>query len=154
MVLKLGHAVEARIHFDADDELVDIFASFRNNEIMRNVRFDWLVTCYGNELCLNYSSHYQQGYICNKLRAAARVLSASKSISPELTDLSSLFHVKRCNTVIEAIRCMGKFDRRTKLFGCPGTASKTVTLINTIGELLETEAMKLEKPEIEKYNVS
>lgn len=102
------------------------------------------------QLCLNYSPHYQQGYICSKLRAAAKVLHVSKSISSEVTDLSSLFHVKHCNTVVEAIRIMGKFDRQNKLFGSPGTASTTVTLTNTVGELLVTEVMKSDEPEKER----
>ncbi len=150
MVQQMGRAIENRLHHNASEELVCIFAKFRENEIIRNVRFDWLLICYGNELCLNYSPHYQEGYICNKIRAAAKLLCAAKSISSELSDLSSLFHVKNCNTVIDAIRFMAKFDRQTKLFGSPGTASTTVTLINTIGELLVVEAMKLDDPDKER----
>lgn len=150
MVQQMGRAVENRVHSDASEDLMKIFATFRESEMIRDVRFDWLVICYGNELCLNYSPHYQHGYICSKIRAAAKLLHASKSISPEITDLSSLFHVKNCNTVIEAIRSMGKFDSKTKHFGSPGTASTTETLINTIGELLGIEAIRMDDENIEK----
>lgn len=126
VVQQLGRVVESRVHSDATEDLIEIFSKFRENEIIRNVRFDWLVVCYGNELCFNYSPHYQEGYICSKLRAAAKVLGASKSISPEITDLSSLFNVKHCNTVIEAIRSMGKFNHQTKVFGSPGTACDAI----------------------------
>lgn len=143
---QLGRAVDGRVHHEASQDLVDIFATFRQNENIRHIRFDWLVVCYGNELCLNHSPHYQQGYICGKLRAAGKVLRASKSISAEITDMSSLFHVKHCNTVVDAIRSMGKFDYNTKRFGSPGTASCTVTLINAIGEMLVVEYLKLDDP--------
>lgn len=149
-VHELGRAVEGRLHPDASQDLVLIFARLRENEHIRYIRFDWLVVCYGNDLCLNNSPHYQQRYICDKLAAAGKVLRASKSISTELTDMSSLFNVKHCNTVIGAIHSMGKFDHKTKRFGSPGTASATVTLINTIGELLLIETMKSDDPEKEK----
>lgn len=149
IVHELGRAVEGRIHSDASDDLAKIFAKFRESECIRLIRFDWLVVCYGNELCLNYSPHFQEGYIRSKLRAAATLLRVSKSTT--ITDLlSSLYHVKNCNAVIEAIRIMGKFDPQTKLFGSPGTALTTVTLINTIGELLDSESTKLDDPEKER----
>lgn len=141
---QLGRALEGRILPEASDDLNEIFARFHDNENIRSVQFDWLVICYGNELCLNYSPHYQVDYIRSKLRAAAKVLQLSKEISSDISDLSSLFHVRKCNTVVEAISKMGKFDRQSKLFGSPGTASTTVTLINTIGDMLVAESMKLE----------
>lgn len=145
-IQQLGRAIEGRVSPEASQDLVDLFATLGKNENIRHVRFDWLVVCYGNELCLNHSPHYQQG----KLRAAAKVLCASKSIRPELTDMSSLFHVKHCNTVVDAIRSMGKFDVETKRFKSPGTAATTVTLINAIGDLLLVETMKLDDPEKER----
>lgn len=145
-VHQLGRAIEGRLHPDASEDLLDLFARFRENENIQHIRFDWLVISYGNDLCLNHSHHYQQGYICGKLRDAGKILRASKSISTEITDMSSLFHVKQCNTVVDAIRSMGKFDHKTKRFGSPGTASTTVTLINAIGELLVIEAMKSDDP--------
>lgn len=78
---QLGRALEGRIHHDASDNLNEIFAQLRDDECIRMVQFDWLVVCYGNELCLNYSPHYQEDYIRSKLRAAAKVLQFSKDIS-------------------------------------------------------------------------
>lgn len=142
-----GRVVEGRLHNDASDYLVNIFAKLRDNACIRMVRFDWILILYGNDLCLNYSPHYQEGYICSKLRAAAKVLQASKSIDSGITDLSSLYYVTKCNTVVEAIRSMAKFDPQTKLFGSPSTALTTITLINTIGDLLVTEVGKLDQRE-------
>lgn len=150
IVHQLGRAVDGRLYKDASDDLVDLFATFRKNQNIQYVRFDWLVICYGNELCMNHSPHYQKDYICGKLRAAAKVLRTSKSIATDISDMASLFHVKHCNTVVDAIRTMGKFDGDTKLFGSPGTASTTVTLINSIGDMLLTEYMKMDDPEKER----
>lgn len=141
VVIELGRAVEGRLHTDASDDLVDMFAKIRENESVRLIRFDWLAVCYGNDLCLNYTPHYQHGYICAKLRATAKLLNESKSLSKEITDLSSLFRFNNFNIIIEAILNIAKFDRRTKLFGSPTTALTTVTLVNTIGDLLEDETM-------------
>lgn len=142
-VQQLGRAVEGRLHSDADQDLVDLFGKLRENENIRYIRFDWLVICYGNDLCLNHSPHYQQDYICGKLRAAGKLLRESMSISKAITDMSSIFYVENCNTIVEAIRNMGNFDPKTKRFGSPGTAATTVTLVNAIGELLNVEAMKM-----------
>lgn len=147
---QLGRAIEGRLHAEASKELVEVFVRLRENENIRCIRFDWIVIHYGNDLCLNHSLDYQHGYICGKLRAAGKVLRESKSISSEITDMSSIFNVKHCNTIVEAIRNMGKFDYNTKRFGSPGTASTTVTLINAIGELLVIEAIKLDDQEKER----
>ncbi|KAJ6639270.1 hypothetical protein Bhyg_12013 [Pseudolycoriella hygida] len=143
---QLARAVEGRLHAEASQELVDLFARLRESENIRCIRFDWLVICYGNELCLTHSPHYQQSYICGKLRAAGNFLRQAKLISSEITDMSSIFHVRHCNTVVDAIRYMGKFDHKSKRFGSPGTALTMVTLINTIGDLLASEDMKMDDP--------
>lgn len=150
VVTQLARFHEGRLHVEASEDLHTAFASIRDNASIRMVRFDWLVVAYGNELCLNYSPHYQQTYIRSKLRASATLLQTSRSISSDVSDLSSLFHVTQCNTVIGSIRIMGKFDVLTKLFQSPGTASTTVTLINTIGDLLVIEAMKADDQEKER----
>lgn len=150
IVKQLGRALEARVHPAASDDLNNVFSKFRDSEEIRTIQFDWLAICYGNELCLNYSPYYQEGYIRSKIKAAAKLLHISQAMLPQIDDLASLFHVKHCNTVINAIRKMGKFDCRSKLFGSPGAALTTVTLINTVGELLITESMKLEDEEMER----
>lgn len=150
---ELGRTAENIIHCEASDDLCGVFSQIRVNrssEYVRQIRFDWLAIMYGNDLCLNYSPDYQHGYIRSKLRACAKVLMAAKTISSEVSDFSSLFHVTQCNTVVDAIRQVAKFDPQTKLFGAPGTALTAVTLINTVGEVLLIERMKKNKPEQER----
>lgn len=147
----LGRACEGRLHADACPELnEEIFARMRPTEFLRLIRFDWLVVCYGNILCLNFSPHYQHGHIRNKISSAGKLLLAAKSISSNVTDFASLYHVQMCDIVIEAIRSVAKFDMKAKQFQSPATASALVTLINTIGDWLVTESVRFDNAETER----
>lgn len=150
VVKQLGKAVEGRVHPEASDKLNTLFSKFRDNEGIRSIQFDWLAICYGNELCTTYSPHYQEGYIRSKISATAKLLNISKSISPEITDLSSVFAVKYCQTVVESIRKMAKFDEKSKMFGSPGTAATTVTLINALGDMLIAESIRMDDEKMER----
>lgn len=91
--------------------------------------------------------------IQQKLRDAGRLLIAARKISSKITEFSSLYHVNHCDTVVQAIRDVTKFNSTTKQFGAPSTASTLITLINSIGELLIIELMKADEREQES-NVS
>lgn len=125
IVEELGRAVEGRLHAEASDELRTVISSaIREDEVVLLIRYDWIIILFGNDLCLNYMQIYQYAMI--------------------RSDFASLYHVKNCNLVIDAIRSVAKFDSISKRFKSPGTASALVTLINTIGDLLIIEYMKLE----------
>ncbi|XP_037037455.1 uncharacterized protein LOC119075167 [Bradysia coprophila] len=142
---ELGLALEGRCHVDACDDLREIvFPKMRQNETVRRIRFDWLIIAFGNDMCDNYSAHYQQQLIRTSLRKAGKLLVAAMSSSSEISEFSTLYHVKRCNTVIDAIRKVAGFDFTSKKFKSPGTASTLVTLINAIGDQLIIESMKLD----------
>lgn len=150
IVKVLGRAVEGRLHAVACDELRTlIFPFMRKDECVQVISFDWLIITFGNDLCLNYSPVYQHDLIRKKLREAGKLLIAAKSICNEITDFESLFHVKKCNTVIETILKVARFDCKMKTFQSPSTAATTVTLVNAIAELLLVETMKPDNPEKE-----
>lgn len=142
VVHELSRGVEGRIHHEASDDLREIFKMIREDESIRMIRFDWLVIHFGNDMCLNYSPIYQHGYTCSKIRDAARILSAAKSISPKITDLESFFQLEHCNTAIETIRKITRFDIKTKEFDIPSTALTLITLIIALADLLITENLK------------
>lgn len=140
---ELGRAVEGRIHTQTCDDLqLTIFPSMVQDDAAKAAQFDWLVVTYGNDLCLNYGEHYLQGMVRDKLKSAGKILVAARSISSEITDFSSIYNVKHCETVIGAIRKVAKFDPKTKTVKSPHTASSMVILVNTLGELLIVESMK------------
>src|SRR5687768_253204 len=98
----LSRTVEGRAHPNACHMLIDlVIPKVRNPEVAQAFRFDWLIIEFGNDLCLNYFREHQVRLIRDKLRDAGKLLLAAKSISPEITDLSSLFQVKHCNVAIE-----------------------------------------------------
>ncbi len=151
LVKELGRAIEGRYHVDACDDLrTNVLPKMRDDKAVQLIRFDWLVIAFGNDLCLNYSPHYQQQLIRTSLRKAGKVLLAAKSISLEIKGFDSLYHVKNCNTVTEAIRKVAGFDSTKKEFKSPGTASTLVTLMNAIGEHLVIESMKLDDSQKER----
>lgn len=150
-MLELKRTLEDRYHPDACDDLrTTVFPKMREDQYVHAIRFDWVVVTFGNDLCLNYSPHFQQQLIRTSLRKAGKVLHAAKEIDPGITDFASIYHVKHCNTVIAAIRAVTGFDSKLKEFKSPGTASTLVTLINTIGEVVVTEYMKRDDPENER----
>ncbi len=153
IVKQLGRTVEGRSHRTASDELTNlVLARMQDDEFSRIIRFDWLIISYGNDLCLNLNTITQNNCIRNYLKNAGKLLIALKSVSSDITDLASMYHVKHCNAVVEAIRVVSRFDVHTKKIGSPGTASALVTLVNNIGDLLVIERMK-ENDTVEEKNV-
>lgn len=150
-IKSLGRAIEKRVHSDACDDLVDkIFPNMRADDCVDVIRYDWLLNAFGNDLCLNYSPHFQQDLIKRQLRACGKLLVAARSISEGITDFASILHVRNCNTIINAIRMVSGFNAETKTFKHPSTAASSVTLVNKLAELLLVESMKAEKEDDEK----
>ncbi len=149
-VKAFGRAIEKRVHVDACDDLCDkIFPTMRNDDCVEVIRYDWVLTAFGNDLCLNYHAHYQQDLIKRHLRAAGKLLVAARSINDGISDFTSILHVKNCNTIIDAIRIVSGFNTETKTFKSPSTAATSVTLVNKISEVLLVESMKSENQQQE-----
>ncbi|KAJ6647774.1 hypothetical protein Bhyg_02997 [Pseudolycoriella hygida] len=146
-VLVLGRMVEGRVHEDACDILKDILAHMKEDDILRLVRFDWLITAYGNALCESVLEEFQFNVISGKLRLAGRLLSILKSITPEVTDFASLYKPKVFDNVIKAIRVIGKFDPIKKHYGSPSTSKAAVTLIRAVVSMLAGEYIRTEDVE-------
>ncbi|XP_037052125.1 uncharacterized protein LOC119085748 isoform X2 [Bradysia coprophila] len=149
-VKEFSRLVEGRLHVEASQDLHTVFSGMSDDEEIAIIRFDWIVIAYGNDLCINLWRDYQLRVIKTKLRNAGKLLIASKSICPDITDVASLYHVSNCNTLVGAVRMIAGFDSDTKAFKSPGTASTLVTLVNAIGELLLIEYMKRDDEEKEK----
>lgn len=147
-VLVLGRMLEGRIHELACATLrLDIFPYMTEDDIVRSIRFDWLIIVYGNKLCDRHTEVFQNNVISQKLRRAGRLLSELKTIQPNATDFASIFQPKFYNSVIQAIRVVGKFDPVTKYYGSPSTSAAAVTEIRAIGEALVAEYIKQENVE-------
>lgn len=146
-VLLLGRMVEGRIHEEACKTLNDVISHMTEDDIVRLIRYDWLIIAYGNGLCDSILEVHQSYVISSKLRLAGRLLSILKSIEPEVTDFASLFRPKFYDNVIRAIRLIGKFDPVKKYYGIPSTSKAAVTLIRAVGVKLVDEFIKQENVE-------
>lgn len=147
-VLVLGRMMEGRVHEHACDTLKDnVFSHMTEDDIVRLIRFDWLIIVYGNSLCDTNAEDFQHEGIQAKLRLSGRLLTILKSIESEVTDFASLFRPKFYNGVIRAIRMVGKYDEVKKTYKAPSTSKAAVTLIRTVGRLLVDEFIKKEDAE-------
>lgn len=81
----LGNTVEGRLHTSASDTLrLVIFPVLKEDDIVRLIRYDWLIILYGNKLCIKYGPYYQHNMTRARLRFIGRFLQAAKQINSEL----------------------------------------------------------------------
>lgn len=143
----LARSIEGRSSKDASEQLRKIIPVMKEDDIVRLIRYDWLLIAYGNILCMKYNFHFQHNMIRAKLRLAGRVLHALKNIDSEATDFASIFLPKRYKVLIEAIKVVGKFNPVTNEFGTPATAASATTSIKQIGSILKCEYIQKEDSE-------
>lgn len=126
----LAATVDRRIHESASIKLENLLRTKkREDDVVRLIRFDWLLVLYGNKLCRKYTRLKNITMIRSRLRLGGRLLIASKSIQPEITNFASLYHPKFCDSVVEAIRIVSRFNDEQEEFDFPATASKCITAL-------------------------
>lgn len=148
VMMQFSRKVEGRIHQKASEQLkMAVFPVMKDDEIIRLIRFDWLLIVYGNRLCVKYTAHYQHDMIRSKLRSAGRILHEMKSICREVSDFASMYHPKYYDSLIDAIRIVGKFDSMENLYKSPSTAAAAVTQIREVGGILIGEFVRRDDSE-------
>ncbi len=143
-VLALCRAVEGRIHETASAKLKEIFKFLTLDDVVLSIRFDWLVIAYGNKLAVMHRKLSQQKMIRSKLRRAGQLLVKIRSICLDVTDFASVFHPKCYDSLVAAVRQIGRLDPNTNLYGTPSTAADMLTETKAIGAILECEYIKQE----------
>lgn len=146
-ITALGTLVEARFHDDVSDALANVLKNLRDSEVVRGIKYDWLVVVYGNKLCKKYTRTKRIGMIQSRLRLVGRILHELKRIQPEITDFATLYRPKYYDNLIEAIQVVSRFDSTRNEYGAPGTASSAVTAIKKIGIMLKAEYIKMDDHE-------
>ncbi|CAD6222091.1 GSCOCG00011714001-RA-CDS [Cotesia congregata] len=147
----MGKSIESRMHKNANDILrLVVFPVLQDDEIVRLIRYDWLIILYGNKLCIKYTPHYQHNMIRARLRLIGRFLSAAKEINSELTDLASLFYPKYIETDIKAIGQVARINYLKNVCEAPAVALNLVTYIRQIAVILETEYVVQENEVLQK----
>lgn len=143
IVMKLSRIVESRIHQRACYKLkTDIFPIMQEDDIVRIIRFDWLIIIYGNMLCIKHTDVFNEDLIRSKLRLAGRLLLEIKSFSVGVTDFASIFDSELYDPLVNAIRLVGKFDYSTNHYNSPSTSAAAVTEIRDISKVLIGEYIR------------
>ncbi len=140
---QLAAMVEGRIHTNASTRLAQIISFMRQDKIVGIIKYDWLLIVFGNKMSCKYTPHYQENMIRARLRLAGRLLNEIKMIDPEVSDFASIYHVERYDSLVSAIKVIGRFDPETNEFGAPAMASCAVTFVKHIGKYLSAEYIKL-----------
>lgn len=136
----MGKSIEARLHTTANDILrLVVFPVLQEDEIVRLIRYDWLIILYGNKLCIKYTPHYQHNMIRARLRLIGRFLAASQQIDSAIKELADLFYPKYIQTVIKAIGSVAKINYLKNTCETPAVALNLVTYLRQIAVILETE---------------
>lgn len=143
----LGRLIEGRIHPLASLRYKKVFSKLRDGPIIRLIRYDWLVTVFGNFLCTKYTPDFQEKHVRARLRSIGSLLYVLKQINRSVADLQTVFIPKNYDSVIAAIRIVGRLNETTNLFGAPMTASGIVTNLKDIGNVLIAEYIKNAEPE-------
>lgn len=121
----------------------------QEDDIVRLIRYDWLIMIYGNDLSTRYTAVSQLGMIRNKIRMAGRLFSAVKSDCPFVTDFASTIRPKCYNSMLATIKSAGKFDPASNEYGSCSPVLAAVTEVRKIGRMLVAELMKLENESAE-----
>lgn len=140
--LILARKVIGRIHKDACQQLRDfILPVMRKDNIVRLIRYDYLIIHYGNKMCKKYTLQHQHDMIRAHLRLLGRYLITLKEINSEITDFASLYDPKFYNTAIKAVNII-VLNETTNMYRAPSVASTLGTCIKKLGKILETECIK------------
>lgn len=146
-ITALATSVEARYLESASPALQKVYKKLRDDELVRSLKFDWLITVYGNKLAAKHTKLRSPDMIKGRLRLIARFLRELKRIEPEVTDLATLYHPKYFDRAVEAIQAVARFDAENNTYGAPATASSCVTAIKKIGTMLIAEYIKRDDQE-------
>lgn len=141
-ILVLGRSVEGRIHANACQHLKNIFDTFKVDDVVRSIRYDWLIIVYGNKLTAKFKKLKHYGMIRSKLRRAGQLVMEMKRNCTDVSDLASIFQPKCYDTFVAAVRSIGRLDPLSNYYGAPSTAAATVTETKEIGSFLECEYIK------------
>lgn len=140
---KLATIAEGRIHESASARLVMVMGFMRQDLVLKLIKFDWVLIVFGNKMCCKYTPHYQHNMIRARLRLMGRLLFEMKQIDRNVTDFASIYHVERYQSMVAAIKLIGRFNPDTNEFGAPAMASFAVTFMRQIGKYVSAEYIRL-----------
>lgn len=142
-ITALSTSLEARYHVNASKALQNVYKRFRDHPLVRSLKFDWLITLYGNKLSAKHTKLRSPDMIRGRLRLIARFLNELKRIEPQVTDLAKSYHPMYFDQAVEAIQAVARFNDDDNHYGAPCTATSCVTALKQIGKILLSQYIKL-----------
>ncbi|XP_037033503.1 uncharacterized protein LOC119072395 [Bradysia coprophila] len=140
-LINLSRMVEGRWHKDASKALQTAMSGFNEDDIATLAKYDWLMITFGNSFCEQLDTLRQQKLVRQQLRILSRLLIEVKNNEATVTDFASIFQTNFVDSVIAAIRVIGRFNSTTNYFKSPSPATNLVTLVKKVGLLLRDECI-------------
>lgn len=133
--------VEGCWHKEASKNLAIAMSGLNDDDISNLVKYDWLLITFGNSFCEQLEFARQQKLVRQQLRVLGRMLKEVKKIEPKVTDFASIYQTEFVDSIIAAIRVIGRFNSSTNIFKSPSPATNLVTLVKQVGVLLHAECI-------------
>lgn len=147
VITALATSIQARHHQNASIALKNVYKSLRDDDLSRSIKFDWLITAYGNKLSAKHTQRKSKLMIKGRLRILGRVLRELKRINPEITDLATAYKPVFFDSLVEAIQAVGRLNDDQNEYCAPATASICVTVVKEVGRVLINQYIKQTDPE-------
>ncbi|XP_063978674.1 uncharacterized protein LOC135163296 isoform X1 [Diachasmimorpha longicaudata] len=152
IVLVKGKKIAARVHSRASVDVRNkIFPYLREDEVVKSIRYDELVTLYANKMCEKHGTHQHLFQMIRaKLRLLGRFLIAIRKIENRIENFSDVYQPRFYDAAVDAVRVVAKFDPEKKIFDAPAVAAGYGTLLKKVGEILRSECIKKERVDEQK----
>lgn len=147
-----GKKVLGRIHSEASNILRnEIFPVLREDDVVRNIRYDRLIILYGNKMCSKYRLHHQQEMIRANLRLLGRFLVALKDKNRDILEFADMYDPQYYDIAVSGINVVAGFNEISNTFEAPSTAYNLGSLIKKICYIYISDCIK-QKKALEKQN--
>lgn len=145
--MTLSKTLVGNMHESASTKLREtIFPVLRVDDIVRGIRYDWLVMAYGNKMCVRYILPHQYDMIRARIRLVGRFLFSVKNINAGVTDFAEIFDVKYYKDCINGAIKVAGYNDQLGTFRTPTVAMVLDRLIICIELILRSHWIKAHEP--------
>lgn len=148
----MGKKILKRIHPEASNVLKNqVFPVLREDDIVRNIRYDRLIILYGNKMCNKYRWQHQQDMIRANLRLLGRFLIILKEKTNNILEFADLYDPTNYDVAVSSINVVAGFDDVRNTYEAPSTAYNLGSLIKKICYIHISDCIK-QKNSMKKQN--
>jgi len=120
----LGRKITGRIHKDASKVLKYVtFLIFRDDVVVRSIKYDKLLIIYGNKLTVKYKQLHQHDMIRSQLRLLERFWVTMKKFNENLEQFSSIYNPQYYDDCIKSVNEVAQLDEENNMYKALATAS-------------------------------